>query len=105
MNVSAVVQASIDQLRRHAPFDQMSGADLEFLVTGLKLAYFARGRVITSPQSGAAATLYIVQRGLARGELEGRVAGQDRVEYGEGECFPLAAVMARRASVHEYRAI
>jgi CBS domain-containing protein len=105
MSPGLIVQATTEQLKRHAPFDRMAAADLAFLVAGLKLAYFGRGRIITSSRSGPASTLYIVQRGLARGELEGGVAGQDRVEYGEGECFPLAAIMAERASVHEYRAV
>jgi CBS domain-containing protein len=105
MSVNLIVQATSEQLKRHAPFDRMAATDLDFLVAGLKLAYFARGRVITSSLNGPAPTLYIVQRGLARGELEGGVPGQDRDEYGEGECFPLAAIMAERASVHEYRAV
>ncbi|MFM9970434.1 MAG: DUF294 nucleotidyltransferase-like domain-containing protein [Burkholderiales bacterium] len=105
VSTNVLTHALLDHLRRHAPFDQMSEADVSFLVSGLKLAYFARGRVITSSQSGPAGTLYIVQHGLARGELEGGISGQDRVEYGEGECFPLAAIMAGRACAHEYRAL
>ena len=99
-----IVQGIIDQLRRHAPFDQMSTEDLVFLASGLRLAYYSSGRVITSSASGVASVLFIVQSGVARGELEGGSPGQDSVEYGEGECFPLAAVMGRRPTVHCYQA-
>ncbi len=107
MSASAdlILQSAIEQLRRHAPFDRMGAEDLGFLAARLKLAYFARGRTITSPQAGVAPILYIVQGGMARGELEGGVPGQDRLEYAEGECFPLAAVMGKRPTVHRYEAL
>ena len=100
-----ILQSATEQLRRHAPFDAMSSGDMAFLVAGLRLAYFARGRVIASSRPGVAATLYIVQSRHVRGELEGGVIGQDRVEYGTGESFPLAAVMGEHPMVHEYRAL
>jgi CBS domain-containing protein len=91
-------------LRRHAPFDRMSASDVEFLARHLTLAYYAKDRPVTSSGAGLATTLYIVQSGLIRGELEAGAPGDDRVEYGEGECFPLAAVMDKRPTVHRYEA-
>ena len=100
-----IVQGIMDQLRSHAPFDQLSADDLVFLASGLRLAYYSRGRVITASDSGVARVLFIVQSGVARGELECGTPGQDSVEYGVGECFPLAAVIGARATVHRYEAI
>ena len=102
---SVILQGSIEQLRRHAPFDQMSAEHLALLAVGLKLAYFARGSTITSSQAGVAATLYIVQSGLVRGVLESDTTGQDHIEYGQGECFPLPAVLGERPALQRYQAM
>lgn len=103
-SLNAIEQAAIDQLRRHAPFDQLSADDMAFLAAGLRLGYYSRGRVITSSASGVASVLFIVQSGVVRGELEGGRRGQDSVEYAEGECFPLAAVMGLRPTVYHHQA-
>lgn len=102
---NVIIQASVELLRRHEPFNLMGAEDLFFLAGGLKIGYFAKGRAITSSHSGVAGTLYIVQSGLVRGELEVGVAGQDQLEYSEGECFPLPAVMTKRPTVRRYQAL
>ena len=102
---NVMVRANIDFLRRHMPFDQMSRKDLDFLAASFKLAYFSRGCTITSSQAGKAATLYIVQSGLVRGVLESDITGQDHIEYGLGECFPLPAVLGERPTLQRYQAL
>jgi len=97
--------ATIEALRRHAPFDRMEGRSLEFLAGKLVLAYFAKGRQITAPEDGVSRRLYIIQRGLVRGEHRaGTAPGPDVVEYSSGECFPLGEVTARRPASHVYTA-
>ena len=91
---SDLVVPTIAALRAHAPFDAMDDEALQFLAARLALAYYARGTLIASPQSGAVDRLYIVK--------QGRVQGEDFLEA--GECFPLDALIRRGAAMHEYRA-
>lgn len=100
-----LADATTEALRRHAPFDRMDARSLEFLAGKLVLAYFAKGRQIAAPEDGVSHRLYIIQRGLVRGEHRAGVApGPDVVEYSSGECFPLAEVTARRPASHVYTA-
>ena len=98
-----IMDATVETLRRHAPFDRMDRDSLAFLVGRLKLAYFAKGRKITGPDRGTASTLYIVQRGLVRGERSAHaLPGEETVEYFIGECFPLTAVYGKRPPNRDY---
>ena len=89
----------IAPLRAHAPFDEMEPAALEFLSRHLALGYHARGQIVVGPQSGVVDRLYIVKQGAVRGS-----GGAADVLLGAGECFPLGALMGRRATVYTYRA-
>lgn len=98
-----MIEATLDTLRRHAPFDGMERESLVHLVRQLTIAYFPTGRSITGPDQGSAATLYIVQRGLVRGEVSSDTAqARDAVELGPGECFPVAEVLGARPATHGY---
>ncbi len=44
----AVLAPVIEFLARHAPFDRMAAAHLEFLAQQLKLGFYAKGEVITT---------------------------------------------------------
>jgi CBS domain-containing protein len=89
----------IASLRAHAPFDEMEPAALEFLARHLSLGYHARGEPIVGPDSGPADRLYILKQGAVRGS-----GGAADVILGPGECFPLSALVGRRAVVYAYRA-
>jgi CBS domain-containing protein len=89
----------IAALRAHAPFDEMDAQALAFLASRLQLAYFPRAQVIVGPESGPADRLYIVKQGSARG-----TGGSADVVLGPGECFPLGALVGRRATVYTYHA-
>ncbi len=86
-------------LRAHAPFDELEPAALEFLAKHLELAYYARGAVLVSPETGPVERLFIVKQGVVRGS-----GGRADVMLGPGECFPLGALAASRATVYTYRA-
>ena len=77
----------------------MEAAALEFLARHLALGYHARGGLIVGPEAGAVDRLYIVKQGAVRGS-----GGSADVLYGPGECFPLSALVGRRATVYTYRA-
>jgi CBS domain-containing protein len=81
-------------LRAHAPFDEMEPEALEFLERKLALAYYARGEGITDPARGVADRLYIVKQGRVHADAV----------YGPGECFPVGALIGRRATTNAYRA-
>jgi len=99
-----MLETTVADLARHAPFDRMDHEALAFLARRLRLAYFARGKTILSPGQGVARALCIVQKGEVRGELAD-APGQDIVEYSDGDCFPVAAVTGGRPSSHVYVAV
>jgi CBS domain-containing protein len=99
-----VAAATIDILRRHAPFDAMSPDDLGFLARHLKLRYFPEGATILSPASGTASTFFIIQRGRVHGEAAVRTPVEDAAfTLTEGECFPVGALIGRRPTTIVYR--
>src|SRR3990170_777151 len=89
----------IAPLRAHAPFDEMEPEALDFLARHLAVGYHPRGQVVVGPDSGTVERLYIVKQGSVRGT--GSAAD---VLLGPGECFPLGALLGRRATVYTYRA-
>jgi len=99
-----VLAPVIEQLVRHAPFDQMAPSHLEFLAGHARLAFFARGEIITDPTHGPAETFYIIKQGRVRGEVD--TGGEhDAWELQVGECFPIGALLSRRAVRMAQRAV
>ncbi|HWM42657.1 MAG TPA: DUF294 nucleotidyltransferase-like domain-containing protein [Burkholderiales bacterium] len=89
----------IASLKAHPPFDEMEPEALGFLGRHLELSYYPRGQVAVGPESGAVDRLYIVKQGAVRGS-----GGAADMVLGPGECFPLGALIGRRATVYTYRA-
>ena len=48
----SMLNATIEALRRHAPYDRMDRESLVFLVGQLGLAYYAKGAVVAAPDQG-----------------------------------------------------
>ena len=92
-----LISTTIAALRRHAPFDQMEPEAIGFLAARLTEADYPRGERITGPDSPAE-RLYIIKRGAV-----GRSQGGPAVALAPGECFPIGALIGRRASVYAYR--
>ena len=87
----------LDFLGRHAPFDHMGGAQLDFLAKRLEPRYFAPGEVIVAPANGPAARFHIIKEGRVRGELADGGEGEEGAwELVAGECFPIGALLSRR---------
>jgi CBS domain-containing protein len=86
-------------LCQHAPFDEMDAASLRFLAGRLRLAYYPRDAVVLSPESGTADRLCVVKQGSVRAG-----AGAADLVMGQGECFPIGALIGRRATFYTYRA-
>jgi CBS domain-containing protein len=96
---------TIEFLRRHVPFDQMSAAHLEYMSKRLKLGFYAKGEIITGPTDGPATRFFIIKQGRTRGEMEqGEVNEDGTLELVAGECFPIGALLSRRPVRNVYRA-
>jgi CBS domain-containing protein len=87
------VDATLDFLRRYAPFNRMREEALLAFVPRLKLAVFAKDATILSTQSGPIAWLHIIQRGLVGSRPNNTQADPDRT-LGPGELFPVGALSA-----------
>jgi CBS domain-containing protein len=101
-----LVAATLDQLTRYAPFDQMERGHLAWMAERLKIGYYAGDEVVIAPDDGAVDRFFIIKQGVILGE-QGVVRAQDNaawLELHEGECFPLGALLSRRAVTSTYRA-
>ncbi len=104
MSAPPPAAALIASLREHAPFDEMGPGSMQFLAERLRLAYYARGTQVVGPESGIVDTFYIVKQGSVRGTPAaggGRAAAD--IVLGAGECFPIGALIGRRATAYTYR--
>lgn len=102
-----LVDATVEMLRRHSPFDRMERDARVFLAERAKLGYFPKDAHVVTPDMGPVSSFYIIQRGkvLARQSGEINVTEYSSLTLGPGECFPIGSVMARRASTNAYIAI
>ena len=98
-----LVATTIAALRQHAPFDEMEPAAVGFMAARLRLAYFPRGAAVAGPERGAADRLLILKQGVVR-RSGAQLSGRADTMLGPGECFPIGALIGRRATVYGYRA-
>ncbi|MEW5771306.1 MAG: DUF294 nucleotidyltransferase-like domain-containing protein [Pseudomonadota bacterium] len=98
---NSLIAATIDHLTRFAPFDAMTPEDLAWLARRLKVAYFAKGEVLMSPEHGEVKRLYILKQGVVHGEQDGEEAW---VMLHEGEAFPIGGLLGRRPPISVFRA-
>ncbi len=100
-----LARATAAELRAHPPFDRMEEGALDLLVSGLQVAYYPDGTEVVGPGSGVVARLYIVKKGAVQGSAIATPAGSpgavDAVR-GAGECFPIGALIGRRATQYIY---
>lgn len=102
-----LVQATIADLGSHAPFDRMTEASLRFLASHAKVAYFPKGSEVLGPASGTVTHLYILKKGAVTGTPPESHPGVRRgvgFVLGPGECFPIGALVGRRATQYSYMA-
>lgn len=93
-------------LGAHAPFDQLELDALEFLLPRLESRFYARGARITDPEAGPARRFHIIRQGRIRGETpsEDEQLSGKAWELIPGECFPIGALLGRRAVHTVHRA-
>ncbi len=98
--------ATVEVLRRHAPFNAMQPSELDFLAARLKLRYFPKGGRILVPADGIVRTLFIVQRGhVMAEEAIAKAYNATAFTLIEGECFPVGALIGARPTGLVYSAV
>lgn len=104
--MSAIHSSQLAFFATHAPFDQMEPAHLLWMLERMRLAYFAQGEVIVSPEAGVVERFLVIKQGLVQGEQSVAHASEADtwLELVEGECFPLGALLAHRPVASVYRA-
>lgn len=102
--MSAIHASQLSFFSSHAPFDRMEHAHLLWMMERMKLAYYAKGEVLASPQMGKAKNFLVIKQGLVRGARVATVDQDAVLELHEGECFPVGALLGARAVTSEYRA-
>ncbi len=103
---NSLILATVDHLTRFAPFDSMLREHVAWLAERLKVAYYGKGETVLGPDTGPVKTFYIIKQGVINAEQD-VVRAQDDVDWlelHEGECFPLGALLSKRAVVSTYRA-
>lgn len=102
----SLLRATIAHLQCFAPFSFMEQGHLAFLVQRLKMSYYSKSAVILSPEQGVASHFFVIRQGVVQAEQEVVRAQADKtwLELHEGECFPLGALLSKRAVTSLYRA-
>ena len=98
------VEATVEFLRRHAPFSGMRDEVVRGLVPHLAKVSFARDATILSAQTGPVAGLYIIERGLVGRRPDDTQADPDRT-LGPGELFPVGALSAGGTTTKIFHAL
>ncbi len=77
-----------------------------WMLERMKLGYYAGGEVIVSPEQGSVDRFLVIKQGMVHGEQNVANASETDtwLELGEGECFPLGALLANRPVASVYRA-
>lgn len=82
----------------------MSEAALEWIGARARVAYFAKDEEIVGPASGAVHALHIVRQGVVRVRPSAELPQAELIDlvHGAGECFPVGALLGRRATPYHY---
>ena len=109
MAVNALVApaTALSVLRLQMPFSQMNDADLAYLVEHAQRVSFAAGADILLPAQGVVRQLYIVLSGRVLAQQVGVDSGfeNSRLTHGQGDFFPIGALLANRATTNRYTAL
>lgn len=105
--MSAIHASQLTFFAAHAPFDRMEPAHLLWMLEHMRLAYYARGEVIVSPERGVVNCFLVIKQGRVQGEQNVADASEADtwLELSDGECFPLGALLAHRPVAGVYRAV
>ncbi len=94
-----------DEVRAHAPFAQMSAADVMAFVQAARPCHYAPDEAVMQPADGPASRLLFIRRGAVSGRRGAAAVSPGGISYEAGDLFPAAAVAARRAVSAHYEAV
>lgn len=92
-------RATLEALRRQAPFSAMTEDEGLWLVRRLSVAYFENSAALLEPADTPPDTLFIIKQGTVSGVT---ADGQAVLQLAAGEMFPLGALLAGRAAANRY---
>jgi CBS domain-containing protein len=94
----SLIREAVASLRAHAPFSEMTEADVAFVARHSLLQYFNDGEPILEPGSSLAPACFIVRQGAVEGSLPGEEGGAvlAPLVLGPGELFPIGSLIGRR---------
>jgi CBS domain-containing protein len=92
-------RATLEALRRQAPFSAMTEDEVLWLVQRLSVAYYAHDAVLLDPADTPPDTLFIIKQGTVAGAT---AEGQTVLQLATGEMFPLGALLAGRGAANRY---
>ena len=92
-------RATLEALRRQAPFAAMREDEVMWLVQRLSVAYFSRDATLLAPADTPPDSLYIIKQGTVSGDT---ADGQTVLQLATGEMFPLGALLAGRGAANRY---
>lgn len=98
---SSLLRATLETLRRQAPFAEMAEADLMWAAERLSVAYFPQEAALIEADGQPPAYLFIVKQGVVEGEAPD-AQGVRLLQLTDGEMFPLGALLAGRAAANRY---
>ena len=98
---SSLLRATLDTLRRQAPFADMAEGDLMWMAERLSVAYFPQEAALIEADGQPPAYLFIVKQGVVEGEAPD-AQGVRLLQLTDGEMFPLGALLAGRAVANRY---
>ncbi|MFP5410861.1 MAG: DUF294 nucleotidyltransferase-like domain-containing protein [Gammaproteobacteria bacterium] len=92
-------RATLDALRRQAPFAAMPEDEVLWLVQRLSVAYFPAHAVLLEPADTPPDVLFVIKQGTVSGVT---ADGQAVFQLAAGEMFPLGALLAGRGVANRY---
>src|SRR5512143_757264 len=98
---TSLLRATVESLRRQAPFSDMAETDLEWAAERLSVAYFPQEATLIEAAGQPPAYLFIVKQGVVEGEAPD-AQGVRLLQLTDGEMFPLGALLAGRAVANRY---
>jgi CBS domain-containing protein len=91
-------------LRPYPPFDSMGEETLQWIGERASLAYFHKGEELVGPAAGTVNKLHIVKQGVVHVRASADLPREELADlvHGSGECFPVDALLGRRATAYHY---
>ena len=99
-DTSAALKPVLTFLQQYLPFSQMLPAHQEYLAMHLEQVFYSGHDDIVLPQDGMVDSLYIIKNGTVSTKVDNSIN-----TLTAGNCFPISALLNKRAVNFQYQAI